>query len=243
MFRAKVIDRHNLQDKKHRKTRKKLLRSKKMENIELYLVGIIVLVGLSVILHCVSLVKIAQIQNSQKPKAQTNQNSANDGKKHGNQNQNQNNKNKKQQQDNRANPNPNQNNNRPVQPQQANPNKQQQQQQPQQNAPEKKFEKFEKIVSNALPLKETNTQLASRPKNQPPQNNNKAKVYSERPAAAQKQERPANAPIKQQDLPKTEHEEEKPAAAVATHNQNRESVKQAEVVTEVKNEDVQYGRR
>ena len=186
---------------------------------ELFLVGIIVFAGLSVILQCVSLIKIAQIQNSQKHRAQNNQNSANDGKKHGNQNQNQN-KNRKQQ-DNRVNQN-----NRPAQ-QQTNQNKPQQQ-----SAPEKKFEK---IVSNAMPLKETNVQLANRPKNQ----QDKPKVYSERTTTVQKQERPANAPIKQQELPRAEVEQ-KPQ--IAPQQQNREPVKQAEVKSE-DTSSVQYGRR
>ncbi|MCL1947364.1 MAG: hypothetical protein FWF51_09505 [Chitinivibrionia bacterium] len=188
---------------------------------ELLLVGIVVFVGLSVILQCISLIKITQIQNGLKHRVHNNQISANDGKKHGNQNQNPN-KNKKQQ-DNRANQN-----NRPAQPQ-INQNKPQQP-----NAPEKKFEK---IVSNAMPLKETNAQLANRPKTL----QIKTKVYSERSATTvQKQERPANAPIKQQDLPKVEIEQT--PQAVAPQPQNREAAKPVEV----KNEDmssVQYGRR
>jgi len=202
---------------------------------------IIALVGLSVILQLATLVKITQIQNGQKHKAQNQNPAHNHGKKHGNQNQNQH-KNKNQQ-DNRV--NQNQNNNRPAQPQQqqANPN-QNKQQQPQ-SAPEKKFEK---IVSNAQPLKETNAQLANRPKPQQQggnNNNGKPKVYSERTTPAtpgvQKQERPANAPIKQQELPKSETErEEKPQP-----QPQQPKVEAPKVVEEVKNDDasVSYGRR
>jgi hypothetical protein len=194
---------------------------------ELILVVILVLVGLSLILHFVSLIKITQIENGQKNKVQNyNNNSGNDGKKqHGNQS----NKNKKNQ-DNRA----NQNNNRPAQQPAANQNKAQQN-----NAPEKKFEK---IVSNAPSLKDTNAQLATRSKNQ----QGKLKVYSERPATSQKQERPANVPIKQQDLPKSESEQEKKRTAIPEEKPETNNTKVAEAKAEIKNEEagsVRYGRR
>jgi hypothetical protein len=205
---------------------------------EFLLVGILVLVGLSVILQFASLIKIAQMQNGQRHKTQNNpQSSVNNAnmKKHGNQNQNPN-KNKKQQ-DNRANQN-----SRPAQQQSQQQSANQNKPQPQAAVPEKKFEK---IVSNALPLRETNAQLASRPKPQP--QNNKAKVYSERPnngnnASSQpKQERPANVAIKQQELPKTEIAREKADTETAQTPKAK-----VEVVAETKNEDaasVQYGRR
>jgi hypothetical protein len=190
---------------------------------ESLLVGILVLVGLSVILQIASLIKIAQMQNGQKHKMQNNQVSANNGKKHGNQNKN------KKQQDNRGNQN-----NRPVQ-HATNQNKSQPQ-----VVTEKKFDK---IVSNALPLKETNAQLANRPKNQ---QNNKTKVYSERPTEAQsyKQERPANAPIKQQELPKAEIEQEKPQQNQSSDTANPPKRK-TDAIPEIKEDagSVHYGRR
>ncbi|MCL2844300.1 MAG: hypothetical protein FWE23_02470 [Chitinivibrionia bacterium] len=204
--------------------------------MELILVVVIALVGLSIILQLTTLVKITQIQNGQKHKPHNQNPVHNHGKKHGNQNQNQN-KNKNPQQDNRV----NQNNNRPAQQQQANPN-QNKQQQP--SAPEKKFDK---IVSNAQPLKETNAQLANRPKPQQQggNNNGKPKVYSERTAPAQnqgvqKQERPANAPIKQQELPKSEADREEQPQQPKT-----EAPKATPQVEEARNDDasVSYGRR
>jgi hypothetical protein len=96
-------------------------------------------------------------------------------------------------------------------------------------------------------LKETNAQLANRPKPQQQQggNNGKPKVYSERTAPAQsggvqKQERPANAPIKQQELPKSEADrEEKP------QQPQQPKVEAPKAVEEARNDDasVSYGRR
>ena len=197
----------------------------------LLLAGIFMLVLLSLAINLVSLVTIMQMKNNQKRK-QNGYNPTNDGKKHSNPN-------KKHE------PRQNQNNNRPTQQNQVNQNKPQQA-----NGGEKKYEK---IGSNLQSLKETNAQLANRPR---PQQGNK-KVYSERPAgnvvanannnAPQKQERPANAPIKQQELPKPEVVAEpthsiKPAVEKTTEIK---AEKIAEVVAEVKTEaaSVQYGRR
>lgn len=199
-----------------------------MENLQMLIAGIFAVLGLLLLLNFIMLVKITQIQNSQKRKP----NFANDGKKHGN------NPNKKHE------PRQNQNNNRPQS--QANANNKSQT-----NA-QSGEKKYEKIGSNAQSLKETNTQLAGRPR---PQQTNK-KVYSERPAGnaatnannnQQKQERPANAPIKQQELPKAEvaatPEQSLKPAIEKTAEIKAENI--AEVVAEVKTEaaSVQYGRR
>ena len=209
---------------------------------EMLIAGVLAVVLLLLLMQFVVLIKITQIQNNQKHK-QSGNNPANNGQKHvSNQNQNQN-QNKKHD----SRPNQNQNNNRPAQQNQPNQNKQQQ------GGGEKKFDK---IASNAQSLKETNTQLSARPKpqQQQQQQNGKPKVYSERTGgnnattasgttapsgiAAQKQERPANAPIKQQELPKSEENAEKQQVIAAE--------KTTEPVTEVKTEhanSVQYGRR
>lgn len=196
-----------------------------MENQQMLLAGIFAVVLLLVVMQFVVLVKITQIQNNQKRK-QGGQNPVNNGKKSVN------NPNKKH--ENR----PNQNNNRPVAQNQANTNKQQA------NNSERKFER---ISSNAQTLKETNTQLASRPK---PQQTNKTKVYSERTTPAEtktaaphshKQERPANTPIKQQELPKSEEITQEKPQIIANEKPSVETVKTEEVKTETAS--VQYGRR
>jgi hypothetical protein len=190
-------------------------------NNEVVLGGILVLVLLSVIIQVVVLIKLTQIQNNQKySKTQNHQNPADDGKRHGNQHQN------KKTQENRANQN-----NRPAQ-QQGNQNK------PQHHSGAKK--EFERIASNAVALKDTNAQLANRPRN----SQNKPKVYSERTAVSQKQERPSNTPIKQQEMPaNADVESEKSLAAAALIEKPvTETVKTAEVKTE-QSGSVQYGRR
>jgi len=207
---------------------------------ETLLAGVLAVVLLLTVLQFVVLIKITQIQNNQKNK-QGGHNPANNGQKHGN------NHNQNKKPDNR----PNQNNNRPTQ--------QPQQQQPQQNQPNANKQqqngaekKFEKIGSGAQSLKDTNAQLAARPR--PQQQNGKPKVYSERTAGTgantaptnanpqnpQKQERPANTPIKQQELPKSEEVQQEAPQVIAA--QNSTEIK-AEANTAEQANSVQYGRR
>lgn len=200
-----------------------------MENLSSgLLILIFALVALSVVLQMVSLIKMTQIQNNQKRRAQnSHHHNNNGGKRHGNQH------NKKPQQD-RANQN-----NRPQQGQQQGQLQQSNQNRPQQQ-PKEPAKTFEKIVSNAQPLKETNAQLANR------RQGGKAKVYSERTSspvnsAVNKPERPNNAPIEQKEMPKFEVREEKPQAPQA-QEPKAEAVKAAPA-TEQNSGDVSYGRR
>jgi cytoskeletal protein RodZ len=214
--------------KRHQKLKQKFYFGVKMD-LQQIIVPMIALLVL--VMQFVILIKVAQIQNNQKHKP-SGHHSAVNGQKHGN------NPNKKH----GNNPNQNQNNNRPTQQNQAKPNNHQQ---------KDGEKKFEKIGSNAQSLKETNTQLAQRPR---PQQGNKPKVYSERTDGktssdantandnTQKQERPANTPIKQQELPKSE---EKAQGNMQAANAQTIEIK-AETIAEVKNEQansVQYGRR
>ncbi|MDR0305037.1 MAG: hypothetical protein LBH98_09785 [Chitinispirillales bacterium] len=189
----------------------------------------VILLGLSVILQLISLIKITQFQNSQKHRESKN-NSVNDGRNRAQQN-NQN-PNKKNQGNNIS------QNNRPSQ------------QNGQRTQPQNIEKKFERIVSNAQSLKDTNSQLGNRSKdnkniNQPNQPQNKPKVYSERPAV-QKQERPANVPIKQ-----AETVEQKKPEAVFTESANNgvkanletKTESAMDVKTQQQSGSVQYGRR
>jgi len=194
----------------------------------------VILLGLTTILQFVSLLKITQIQNNQKHR-ENKHSSVNDGKNRPQNNQN---------------PNPNKKNrdngggqnNRPAQ----------------QNAPKVQQhggeKKFERIVSNAQPLRETNAQLQNRSKENKNFNSqpNKPKVYSER-TAVQKQERPSNAPIKQTETVKpAENEQEKPQSVSAESvdngvkaNLNSEAKVESAVNAKPQQQSgsVQYGRR
>jgi hypothetical protein len=222
-----------------------LLWSKKMENSQQMLIaGILAVVLLLLVMQFITLIKITQLQNNQKRRP-SGVNPAIDGKRHGN--------NPSKKHENRQNPN----SNRPAQQNQVNPNKVQQQQ-----PKEGGEKKFERISSSAQTLKETNTQLAQRPR---PQQGSKPRVYSERTSTTvnananvsaentnvnannnvqQKQERPANAPIRQQELPKSEEIVQEKPQVVATAVEKTTEIK-AETIAEIKNEatSVQYGRR
>jgi hypothetical protein len=200
--------------------------------METYVVIVVILLGLTVILQLISLIKITQIQNNQRHKENKN-NSVNDGKNRPQNNQNPNKKNR----DNNVGQN--------------NRSAQQSNQKVQQQGGEKKFER---IVSNAQPLRETNTQLGNRSKENKNFNSqsNKPKVYSER-IAVQKQERPSNAPIKQTETikPETIEQEKQKAVFAESVTENIKANTNSEVKSEVaidakaqqSSGSVQYGRR
>jgi len=197
----------------------------------LVIIGVILL-GLVMILQLVSLIKITQIQNNQKHRENKN-NSVNDGKNRPQNNQNPNKKNRD---------NGGGQNNRPAQ----------------QNAPKVQHhggeKKFERIVSNAQPLRETNAQLGNRSRENKNFNSqpNKPKVYSER-TVVQKQERPSNVPIKQAETAKPEVvEQEKPQSVSvesaangvrASVNSEARTENAVNAKQQQQSGSVQYGRR